>query len=1356
LDAFVANAFGTANTILLNDGDGTFTAGPESYGFGFSEDMALGDLDGDGDLDAFVANSGGANKVWLGDGDGTFTEVAEDYDFASSSGIALGDFDGDGDLDAYIANHSGTANTVWLNDGDGTFTFEGNTYGSSASADVSLGDLDGDGDLDAFVGNDTGQANSVWLGNQFPSDITIDSSTVDENQLSGALVGALSSTDPDVSDAHFYMLEAGAGDTDNASFMIDGAGNLKTSAFFDYETKSSYSIRVGTYDGAGGSYEKVLTININDLNESPNDIAIDNSFIDENSAVGTTVGTFSSSDPDAGDTHTYSLVAGAGDIDNASFTIDGAGNLKAAENFDFETKNTYSILVRSTDSGSAAMEEIFTINVNDLAENGIPTDISIDNNMIDENLAIGTTVGTFTSTDSDVGDVHSYSLVAGVGDTDNSLFTIDGSGNLQTAAVLNYDLQPDYSIRVRTDDGAGGTYDEVFTVSLNDMADTLHIQPTDMSEHASGTSFSVSASIYSVGTLAWGDTFSDTIEMAGDGNIGLSEDPHIGRSWSDKDGNIVYDLSSIDLSGFTPEAIVFEFHSHENLVGGTATVQLKDGANTLATITGTGSFGPWRGGIDYADFLASSRVITAEMSIPGGSGQWHSHGVYIDTGNLSPTDMSLSGDTVVENGPAGEIVGTLSSTDPDVGDTHSYSLVSGAGDTDNSSFTIDGSGVLRTAAGFDYEAQDTYSILVRSEDGNGGFYEESFAVNVDDVNDAPSDITIDNNSVDENQVTGTTVGTFSSTDPDVGDTHTYSLAAGVGDTDNASFTIDGAGNLKTASVFDHEAKNNYSIRVRSDDGNGGVHEETVNIAVNDIYEAPPVTDDNDNYVPTDNSGDGSFTDGPDVPGSTGPGSENTDAGGFDSGIDGLLPGIGTGAGVDGGDTGDNSGGSDGGIFDNIDPTGLPADGGQPAGAGDSGTDAPTSAEGGAEPGGKEQGPAENNDGTDAAEAGPAEGDAEAANDNAADGEAQDGDAGDADAAGGDGDAGEADAAEGNGDAGEAEAAEGDGDAGEAEAAEGDGEAGEADAAEGDGDGEAGDGEAEAAEADGDAGEAADAQAAEAAAEGEGPAGEAGEANAAKGNNPAADNSNRARNAEKAEQLLTENTEPGGEDNTLSPVNADINLNNNDSAETRAAYNSLSTLAGNMQNDFVQDALKVVTASVNISRSADNLLSIADRYQDVKSATVKTLITRFSSIILDAKNDVEAKNARMHNVVKLAISKRGRFDRLMQSQLASATEMNRLANEELLVNTEIMKTILKFMKENKDKLNEINQGADLDKLVTKARKQAQNKVREMTERNDQMAKDSFEASIRSLILSSKGTGKAGEQLQKLQQTVGAGN
>ena len=113
--------------------------------------------------------------------------------------------------------------------------------------------------------------------------------------------------------------------------------------------------------------------------------------------------------------------------------------------------------------------------------------------------------------------------------------------------------------------------------------------------------------------------------------------------------------------------------------------------------------------------------------------------------NSDPTDIALSEDTVAENKPTGTVVGTFSTTDPDAGDSHTYSLVAGTGGDDNASFSIDGN-QLKTVEVFDYETQSSYAIRVEADDGNGGTYEEPFTITVTDASTplvvGPSDWTV--------------------------------------------------------------------------------------------------------------------------------------------------------------------------------------------------------------------------------------------------------------------------------------------------------------------------------------------------------------------------------------------------------------------------------------------------------------------------------------------------------------------------------------------------------------------------------------------------------------------------------------
>lgn len=109
----------------------------------------------------------------------------------------------------------------------------------------------------------------------------------------------------------------------------------------------------------------------------------------------------------------------------------------------------------------------------------------------------------------------------------------------------------------------------------------------------------------------------------------------------------------------------------------------------------------------------------------------------IGNANLAPTGIALDVPTVPENQPAATLVGLFTSADPNSGDTHTFALVPGAGDSGNASFTIDGD-ALKTTASFNHEAQSAYSIRVRATDNGGLSFEQALMVSVLDVNEPPT------------------------------------------------------------------------------------------------------------------------------------------------------------------------------------------------------------------------------------------------------------------------------------------------------------------------------------------------------------------------------------------------------------------------------------------------------------------------------------------------------------------------------------------------------------------------------------------------------------------------------------------
>ncbi|MBK8278316.1 MAG: tandem-95 repeat protein [Nitrospira sp.] len=105
--------------------------------------------------------------------------------------------------------------------------------------------------------------------------------------------------------------------------------------------------------------------------------------------------------------------------------------------------------------------------------------------------------------------------------------------------------------------------------------------------------------------------------------------------------------------------------------------------------------------------------------------------------NDAPTDLTLSANTVAENAANGTVVGTVTGTDPDTGDTKTYSLTDSAGGR----FAINSStGAITVADGslLNYEAATSHSVAVRVTDSGGLTYDEIFTINLTNVNEAPT------------------------------------------------------------------------------------------------------------------------------------------------------------------------------------------------------------------------------------------------------------------------------------------------------------------------------------------------------------------------------------------------------------------------------------------------------------------------------------------------------------------------------------------------------------------------------------------------------------------------------------------
>ncbi|GGF21669.1 hypothetical protein GCM10011383_36620 [Hymenobacter cavernae] len=154
-------------SVRLNDGTGKFSAVGQEVTVGTRPiSIALGDIDNDGDLDFVTANSNTVtSSVRLNDGLGSFSGSQEVVVGTNPHSVVLGDIDGDGDLDLVTGDLNSSTASLRLNNGQGTFSGDKVVDITSGARSVALNDIDGDGDLDLLAPNYTANTVSVRLNN---------------------------------------------------------------------------------------------------------------------------------------------------------------------------------------------------------------------------------------------------------------------------------------------------------------------------------------------------------------------------------------------------------------------------------------------------------------------------------------------------------------------------------------------------------------------------------------------------------------------------------------------------------------------------------------------------------------------------------------------------------------------------------------------------------------------------------------------------------------------------------------------------------------------------------------------------------------------------------------------------------------------------------------------------------------------------------------------------------------------------------------------------------------------------------------------------------------------------------------
>ncbi len=620
------------------------------------------------------------------------------------------------------------------------------------------------------------------------SDTNATTNSVAENAATGTLVGiTANAVDPDTGSTITYSLDDDAG----GRFAINSSTGVVTVAngtLLDYEAAASHLITIQATSNDTSYTTQNFTINLNDVNEagvgSVSDANIAANAVLENTAFGTDVGvTGFASDPDGTDSVTYTLDDDAG----GRFAINATtGVVTVTGAIDRETAASYDVIIRATSTDNSFSTQTFTINIDDVDEFdvGAITDSAAAVNSVAENAAIGTTVGV-QALAADL-DVTNSTITYTLFDNDGGRFAIDSNTGVVTVAGA-IDREADgasRNITVRATSADGSYTDQVFSINNSDVNEFTVTNPADTDANANVVNENVAIGI-TVGVQALAadsDATTNAINyslfdndggnFAIDANTGivttaaalnretLGASRNITVRATSSDGSTADTIFTINLNDVNEFAVSTPVDSDTtaNAVAENATIGTTvgvtgfavDGDATTSTVTyslfddaggrfsidATTGIVTVAGTFDYETTTSHNITIRATSQDSSIADQTFSITI-IDSNDNAPVIAAGQNFAINENLPAATSVGFVLATDVDtVGTIQNWHIIS---DSSGGRFAVDASsGQVTALAGFNFEQQASFTLVLCVEDGTNVSTNQTIVVNITNVNETPT------------------------------------------------------------------------------------------------------------------------------------------------------------------------------------------------------------------------------------------------------------------------------------------------------------------------------------------------------------------------------------------------------------------------------------------------------------------------------------------------------------------------------------------------------------------------------------------------------------------------------------------
>ena len=684
--------------------------------------------------------------------------------------------------------------------------------------------------------------------NVAPDEVAMNESTIAEDAEIGEVVGTVSATDIEGDNLTYAFAEDAGG-----MFTIDEVtGEIKVAGELDYETTDSYTVTVNVSDGQNVTQQN-FTIHVSDVNEAP-----DAGNIDFGSTLEDTVVRFTAAD----------LLANSSDVDGDSLSITNVSVDPAAGTVTEVAPGQFEFTPSAHFSGDNIPLN-FTLSDGEYTDTAVA---SIDITAVSDAPDLSVSLGDVTRSAISGGDTETVLIDASnVLNTDVG-FTVQGriinddgtlsdpsadyvSNDSGRIGITGYNDAIVEQIGSR--DIAGGVSEELIVqIEGSATSATVGFSRLFSNEGGEGHDEQGFYTLYMNGEEVGSGSFTaDYGEYIGSAQISAEDGSAFDQivfssnnNWTgheDGTGDSDYFINSISIEQEIEDipVNVYELNIAADLVD-------QDGSESLSAVTisnipddatlsaGTrNDDGSWT--VDVNDLEGLVLTVPADMesdfnlsvsvTATDGTADPASSVATLNIPRIeyAPEQVALDGNSIAEDASVGDVVGTVSAVDLN-GETLSYSLSDDAGGL----FTIDpATGEIKVAGGLDFESADSHTVTVDVFDGELTT-QQTFTIDVGDINEAVHSVALDNSSVGEDAAIGDVVGTVSATDPD-GDSLSYTLS----DDANGMFTIDpNTGEIKVAGELDYETTNSYTVTVDVSDGTH-VAEETFTINIGDA-EAP--------------------------------------------------------------------------------------------------------------------------------------------------------------------------------------------------------------------------------------------------------------------------------------------------------------------------------------------------------------------------------------------------------------------------------------------------------------------------------------------------------------------------------------